>query len=43
MDNYIRWNAINWFTIGIIALVTFAAYGFIGQLVQTALGKGPSS
>ncbi len=43
MDNYIRWNFINWVTVGIIAISSLLIYGFIGQTVLTAIGKAPSN
>lgn len=43
MDNYLRWNAVNWITVVLMVSVGFVVYGFIGQAVLTALGKVPSN
>jgi hypothetical protein len=43
MDNYLRWNAVNWFTVAIMGATMFALYGFLGQLFRTAIGKGPTT
>jgi hypothetical protein len=43
MDNYLRWNAVNWFTVAIMGASMFALYGFLGQLFRTAIGKGPTT
>jgi len=43
MDNYLRWNAVNWITVVLMVSIGFAVYGFVGQAVLTALGKGPGS
>lgn len=43
MDNYLRWNAVNWVTVVLMVSIGFVVYGFVGQAVLTALGKGPSS
>jgi hypothetical protein len=43
MDNYLRWNAVNWFTVSLMVAIMFLLYGFLGQLFRTAIGKGPTS
>lgn len=43
MDNYIRWNAANWFTVVLMVSVAFVGYGFVGQIFRTAIGKGPTT
>jgi hypothetical protein len=43
MDNYLRWNAVNWFTVVLMVSIAFTIYGFVGQLFRTAIGKGPTS
>lgn len=41
MDNYLRWNAVNWFTVVLMVSIAFVIYGFVGQAVRTAIGSGP--
>jgi hypothetical protein len=43
MDNYLRWNAVNWFTVVLMVGIGFALYGFVGQWFRTAIGKGPTT
>jgi hypothetical protein len=40
MDNYLRWNVVNWFTVVLMVGIASVAFGFVSQAVRTALGGG---
>jgi hypothetical protein len=42
VDNYLRWNAVNWFTVVLMVSVAFVLYGFVAQAVRTAIGSSPT-
>jgi len=42
VDNYLRWNAVNWFTVVLMVSIAFVLYGFIAQAFRTAVGSGPT-
>ena len=43
MDNYLRWNAVNWFTVVLMVTVAYIAFGFIANLIKQAAGNMPGT
>jgi uncharacterized membrane protein SirB2 len=39
MDNYIRWNTQNWFTVVLMVAIVYVLFGFIAQAVRTMMGQ----
>ena len=39
MDNYLRWNMVNWLTVVLMVTVAYIAFGFVSKLIANAAGK----
>jgi hypothetical protein len=43
MDNYLRWNAMNWLTVVLMVTIAFVGYGFVAQVFRSAIGQAPTA
>jgi hypothetical protein len=36
MDNYLRWNGVNWLTVVLMVTIAYVAFGLVSKLVKNA-------